>query len=367
MAINFRWALVFLGILAPVYAQNPTATLVGTVRDTTGAVIAGAPITLRNTGTNDTRTVHSGASGEYTIPNLAAGSYAAMVRQAGFRTLQIGDIELQIDQTVRIDFKLEVGSISESIEVTATVSLLNTENAAKGDVMESPEIGEMPLNGRDFGDLAFLVPGVAPQAEGGQGSGMNINGARSDNTNFMIDGFNNQTRKSGFAQARPNLDALQEFKMQTSGFSAEYGRLSGGVMNMVLKSGANQPHGTLFEFLRNDIVDARSFFERDKAPLRRNQFGGMLGGPVWIPKLYNGRDRTFFLFSWESYRQSTASTVLTRVPTELERAGNFSAARNAEGPARRQLPGRHHPGLASQRHRAESGVVLSATQPDRRL
>src|SRR5262249_55271885 len=153
--------------------------------------------------------------------------------------------------------------------------------------------------------------------QGGQGSALNINGARADNTNFIIDGFNDQNPRGAAAQARPNIDALQEFKMQTSGYSAEYGRLAGGVQNMVLKSGTNQLHGTICEFLRNDLFDARNFFDDEKTKLRRNQFGGVVGGPVWIPKLYNGRNRTFFLFSEESYRQILGNTKLSRVPTDL--------------------------------------------------
>lgn len=317
-------AILLPSFLICAFAQNPTATVVGTVKDATGALIAGVEIRIRNVETNNVQVAQTDAQGEYTIPNLAAGNYEAMVQHPGFHALKETGIELQIEQTARLEFKLDVGAVSESIEVTASVPLVNTENAVKGDVMVSQEVAEMPLNGRDFNDLAFLVPNVLPKAQGANGSALNINGARSDNTNFIIDGFNDQNPRGATAQARPNLDALQEFKMQTSGFSAEYGRLAGGVMNMVLKSGANQPHGTLFEFLRNDFFDARSFFDQDKTKLRRNQFGGMLSGPVRIPKIFNGQDRTFFLFSWESYRQSTGTTSLTRVPTALERKGNFS-------------------------------------------
>jgi hypothetical protein len=310
--------------LAPVLAQNPTATIVGTIRDATGAVIAGASIGVRNTETNDVRTAQAGAEGEFTLPNLPAGIYEVTVRHTGFRTLIEKNLELQLEQVARLDLKLEVGGVAETIEVTATIPLLNTENAVKGEVMVAQEVVEMPLNGRDFNDLSFLTPNVVPAAQGGAGSALNINGARADNTNFIIDGFNDQNPKGAAAQARPNIDALQEFKMQTGNFSAEYGRLAGGVVNMVLKSGANAPHGTLFEFVRNYMFDARGFFDPEVAPLRRNQFGGLLSGPVWIPKVYNGRNRTFFLFSWESYRNGTSDTTLARVPTLLERQGNFT-------------------------------------------
>ncbi len=189
----------------------------------------------------------------------------------------------------------------------------------------------MPLNGRDFNDLAFLVPGVQPAEQGGKGSPYVINGARADASNVIIDGLNDENPRDAGAQARPPLDSLQEFKLETSGYSAEYGRLAGGVVNMVLRSGSNQIHGSLFEFVRNDLFDARNFFDVQKSELRRNQFGGTLGGPIVIPKLYNGHDRTFYLVSWESYRQVEGSNSIGVVPTALERQGNFSQSRDATG------------------------------------
>ena len=152
----------------------------------------------------------------------------------------------------------------------------------------------MPLDGRDFEELAFYVPGVSRQAPGGSGSNLSINGARTDNTNYNLDGFSNRELRKGKAQVRPPIDSVQEFKVQVSGYSAEYGRFAGGVVNMVLKSGSNRLHGIASEYMRNDLFDARNFFDAGKSKLRRNQFGGSLDGPVSIPKLYNGRDRTFF-------------------------------------------------------------------------
>ena len=312
-------------------AQTPTATLVGRVEDATGAVIPGAGIQVRNVNTNLSRKVMSGAAGDFTVPNLAPGKYHVTVECAGFKRLEQTGLELQVDQTARLILKMQVGALAESIEVTAAVPAINTENAVQGEVIVSQELLEMPLDGRDFGDLAYLVPGVDRTAESGQGSGYAVNGARSDNTNFVVDGFNNQDPRSGDVQARPPLESMQEFKMQTTGYSAEFGRLAGGVVNMALKSGANQPHGSLFEFLRNDQFDARNFFVAQKAKLRRNQFGGTLSGPVTIPKLYSGRDRTFFLFSWESYRETVGLTRLGRVPTDLERQGDFSQTLDADG------------------------------------
>ncbi len=306
------------------WAQVPSATLLGRIEDPSGAPIPGASIRLTAKATGETRQTSSSDQGDYALTNVPPGVYTLVVEQAGFKKAQEDEIELQVDQQLRLDLKLVVGDVSETIEVTASVPLLNTENASKGEVIASVEITEMPLEGRDFNDLTFMVPGVARRAQGGSGSALNINGARSDNTNFLIDGFTNNSMRGGGAQARPPIDALQEYKLQTTGYPAEYGRLAGGVMNMVLKTGSNRVHGTLFEFFRNDKMDARNFFDRDKSKLRRNQFGGTIHGPVSIPKLYRGRNRTFFLGSWESYRQVQGVNRLGRVPTDLELAGDFS-------------------------------------------
>ena len=218
----------------------------------------------------------------------------------------------------------------------------------------------MPLNGRDFNDLAFMVPGVQTAEEGGKGSPYVVNGARADASNVTVDGFNNQNPRDAGAQARPPLESLQEFKLQTSGYSAEYGRLAGGVVTMALKSGGNRFHGSIFEYLRNDLFDARNFFDAGKSKLRRNQFGASVSGPVVLPKLYDGHDKTFFLVSWESFRGIAGSSSLGVIPTDLERAGDFSKSLDATGKliplkdplasgsctatvSHRLLPRKHHP------------------------
>jgi hypothetical protein len=230
-----------------------------------------------------------------------------------------------------VDARLEVGGVSESVEITASVPLINTETSSRGDVITPREITEMPLNGRDFNDLAFTVPGVQPAEERAKGAPYSINGARADASNIIIDGLNDENPRDAGSQARPPLDSLQEFKLLTSGYSAEYGRLAGGVVSMVLKSGGNQVRGALSEYLRNDLFDARNFFDVAKSALRRNQFGGTFSGPLLIPKTYDGHDRTFFLFSWESFRQVQGSNSLGVVPTALERAGDFSQSFDATG------------------------------------
>src|SRR5579859_1441226 len=306
-------------------AQEPTATLVGRVTDASHSAIIDAEIKVRNINTNQTRTGRSGSAGEYTISNLLPGFYEVTIDKAGFKELREANLELKADQTARLDAPLEVGAVSQSIEVNAQTPLINSETSSKGDVVAPQEIAEIPLNGRDFNDLAFTVPGVQPGEQGAKGSAYVTNGARADASNVIIDGFNDQSARDAGVQVSPPLDALQEFKFQTSGYSSEYGRLAGGVVNMLLKSGGNRLHGSLFEYVRNDMFDARNFFDLNgKNKLRRNQFGGTLTGPVVIPKLYNGHDRTFFMVSWESQRQVQGSPSLTTVPTLLERQGNFS-------------------------------------------
>ncbi len=312
-------------------AQTPTATLVGRITDPSGAGVIGASVKVRNVNTNDVRTVQAQAEGEFTVANLEPGLYEVTVEKQGFKQVRQRSLELQVGQTARIDIALEVGSVSQSIEVTAAAPVVNTENATRGDVIAPNEIAEMPLNGRDFNDLAFLVAGVQPAEQSAKGSPYVVNGARADASNVTIDGLNDFNPRDAGAQARPPLDSLQEFKLQTSGFSAEYGRLAGGVVTMALKSGGNDLHGAVFEFVRNDLFDARSFFDAAKSELRRNQFGATVTGPVTIPKLYNGRDKTFFLASWESERQVSGSTNLGVVPSLLERQGDFSQSYDATG------------------------------------
>ena len=286
--------------------------------DDTGAVIPGATVTITNTGTNDVRESSTGAEGAYTFTNLAPGEYVFGASSEGFRQYVQQGIVLATGQTLRIDATLEIGAVTESITVDAQLVTLNTENGTiKGDVIVQEEIQELPLAGRDFTDLAFFTPGVIPRAEGGQGSALNVNGARASNTNFFVDGFDNRNARGAAAQVRPNIDAMQEFKMEVSGYSAEYGRMAGGILNMSLRSGTNELHGNLNYFLRNDINDARGFFEQDKNKLRQNQFAATAAGPIV-------KNKTFFMMSYEGMRRIQDTTQLTRVPTALERSGDFS-------------------------------------------
>ncbi len=340
-------------------AQSNTATVTGSVTDSTSAAIPGAGVTIRNTGTNWERKMQTGADGVFTIVNLPPGDYELLVDSDGFRRYVKRGIVLQVGQILRSDVALELGMVSESVSVDASIVAINTENGTiKGDVIVQEEIQELPLAGRDFTDLAFFTPGVVPKAEGGQGSGLNINGARASNTNFYVDGFDNRNARGAAAQTRPNIDALQEFKMEVSGYSAEYGRMAGGILNMVLRSGTNKFHGNVNYFVRNDLLDARGFFERDKTILRQHQFAGTMTGPII-------RNRTFFLVSFEGLRAKQEATRLSRVPTPLERAGDYSQSVNING-GQLYLFDRLRSGACNARNRAACfpGNIVPASRFD---
>ncbi len=303
------------------FGQSNLATLTGTVTDTDGGVIPGADVTVINTGTAVSRDQSTNEVGSFTFPALIPGDYQLIVTSDGFQQHVEQGIILRTADNRRVDVMLQIGQVTESVTVDAQMVTLNTENGMiKGDVIVQEEIQELPLNGRDFTDLAFFVPGVVPRGSA-QGSFASINGARPTNTNFYVDGFDNRNVQGGAAQVRPNIDALQEFKMEVSGYSAEYGRMAGGILNMSLRSGTNDLHGKVSYFLRNDVLDARAFFEGEKTKLNQNQFSATAHGPIV-------KNKTFFMLSYELQRRNQEQTRLGRVPTEMEQAGDFSRTIN---------------------------------------
>ena len=317
------WVSALLG-------QTPSASVVGRVVDASGAVVPGVTIKISNLDTNRTYRGLSNGAGDYTVPYLTPGRYAQEASSAGFRDYKRSEFTLQVDQELRLDIKLEVGATNETVTVTDTPPALNTESGMRGDVTTNAEITEMPLNGRNFTDLAYLTGGVLPPGSGADGQ-FAVNGARADNVSSLVDGMNNtQRRNTGFVVGPP-LESIQEFKMITSGFSAEYGRFAGGVLSVATKSGANRVRGSLYEFLRNSALNARNYFDAGKSKVIQNQFGATLSGPIFLPKVYNGHDRTFFLVSWESLRQISGSTQRGIVPQPQMLQGNFAGAVDAFG------------------------------------
>src|SRR5262245_50829543 len=331
-----NYALAIVLLLAAVTAstaaigQTPSAGVMGRVTDANGAVIPGAIIKVTNLETNISQKTVANESGDFVLPYLNPASYALEAQAGGFRTYKRDNFSLAVSQTLRMDIRLEVGAATETVTITDAPSALNTETGARGEVTISAEIAELPLDGRNFSDLALLTGGVIPRGDGGDGS-FAVNGGRGDNTGFLLDGMNNTQRRNTGVIINPPIESIQEFKMLTSGFSAEYGRYAGGMLTAVTKSGTNRLHGSLYEFLRNDVFDAKGYFDPERLKLRRHQFGATVSGPVWLPKIYDGRNRTFFLFAWDSLRQIDGNAERVLVPTPEMLRGDFSKATDAAG------------------------------------
>ncbi len=316
--------------------------ITGEIKDASGGVVVGATVTATNLGTNARRATTTNGAGVYSFPSLVPGNYSLKVEMQGFRTVARGDIQLQVQQTARIDFTLQVGQVTEIVEVTGGAPLLATENATVGTVVEIKQILDLPLNGRNFLHLIAMTPNVsfgfasAGQAGSRQGGSrvdqnFSIAGQRGMFNHFTLDGVENTDVNFNTYVLLPSIDVLQEFKVQTGVYPAEFGRAASQV-NVSTKSGTNNYHGALFEFLRNDRIDAKSYaFTTNrpaKDPFKWNQYGFYLGGPVRIPKLFNGRDRLFFSSNFEGYRDRKQLRGFYSVPSAAMRDGNFSELTN---------------------------------------
>jgi hypothetical protein len=331
------WLAAFCMPLSVFGQGSSEGTITGTVIDPSGAPIASAQISLRSLQTNSVRESKTNSSGEFTIPSLPVDTYELTVGATGFQSVHVRDIKLDVNATRRVDVGLTVGQVSESVTVEASTPLLNTENSTTGQIIESKRVTELPLNGRNFQQLQLLTPGSVStnnfQTSQGMGGGasslttnstMNIaNGGRPGQVLFLIDGSNASNQNGRGLIQQPAIDEIQEFKVQTSNMSAEFGYGSSAVI-VSIKSGTNNLHGAGWEFLRNDAMDARSFFATRVEPLKRNQFGANVGGPVLIPKLYNGKNKTFWFFSYEGLRLRQAASSAATVPTAQMRNGDLS-------------------------------------------
>jgi hypothetical protein len=330
------WVLV---VSCVVWAQTPTAEFTGTVTDATGAVVGGARVTVTNLSTNLQRVITTNSAGVYDAPALPPGTYSVRVELAGFRSEVRNNIEVQVGQVARLNFTLQVGNVTETVEVQAEAPTLDTETTTVGTVIERRRIEELPLNGRNYLQLASLIPGsttyAPPIGQTGTRMGgaraafsLNVAGARTNFNSYSLDGVVNTDPNFGTYLFQPSVDALQEFKVETSTYGAEYGHGIGQV-NVITKSGTNEYHGTLFEFLRNAKLDARNYFDNPNNPIppfKRNQFGFVLGGPIQIPHVVNGRDKLFFFVNYEGLRQRKALTSLSTLPFAEDRTGDFSGS-----------------------------------------
>lgn len=313
-----------------------TGAIHGTIRDPSGAVQVGRRVAVTNIETNQVRVVDSGETGQYTALLLPSGTYTVRVEAPGFKTFLQQNIVVAVNTDVEANVDLELAEASAEITVRSESTLVQTATSNLVHVVEKQRIVDLPLNGRNVLQLTTLAPGVVSSgAAGGTIQGatvgqgfynvvVSVNGSRGNGNNYLLDNVDNNDNYTNINAPMPNPDAVMEFSLQASSFDAQYGRALGGVVNVVTKSGTNQPHGSLFEFLRNYKLNAANFFSgRDS--LKRNQFGGSFGAPVWIPKLYSGKDRTFFFTSYQGTRQRTASSALAIAASPAMQSGDFSA------------------------------------------
>ncbi|MEO7649678.1 MAG: carboxypeptidase regulatory-like domain-containing protein [Bryobacteraceae bacterium] len=336
MRRQFGTVVIFFIFAAAMHAQRITATLLGDVVDATGASVAAAKVIARNVGTSAERTTQTDDRGGYRMEFLPAGRYDVTVEHAGFRRRIFTGVEMQVDQNVRIDARLEVGDVVQEVSIQASVSLVQTDSSSVSSVIERRQVQDLPLNGRQFLQLAFLVPGAVPSPPGSRqatergtlGSAINFNGMREGSNLFLIDGTLNTDPNFNTFVISPNVDSIQEFRVETNSYSSEFGQQAGGQINLITRGGANQYHGSAFEYLRNSALDAKNLFDRpapDKIPpFRQNQFGGTVGGKIL-------RDKTFFFGSYEGFRVVRAQTLTATLPDAQLRNGNFSNRINAQG------------------------------------
>jgi hypothetical protein len=333
-----RFCVLALVASAILQAQTFTASLQGTVTDSTGAIVPNARITLVNEATNVNRVKSTDSRGAYLFTLLPPGSYKMTVAMTGFQTSVRSGVVLQVQQQADVDVVLNVGDVTTTVAVEGEAPRLDAVSATLGRVVENRSVQNMPLTSRSVLDLANLAPGVVGSA-GGTGSNFVSNGVRNSQSDVLIDGVTAAVHEQGGGATdvkfRPTVELVQEFKLQTNSFSAEYGFTGGAVVNVVTRSGTNQIHGSAFDFLRNSALNANAFFSnRAGRPIvasRRNQFGGAVGGPVYIPKLYNGRNKTFFFFHHEGTKAASQATSTQTLPTLLERSGDFTQTLDSGG------------------------------------
>jgi outer membrane receptor protein involved in Fe transport len=326
--MNFKTTLFTLVFSAfGLHAQFDSAAVLGSVKDSSGARMPGVSVSLRNTATGVAATAKTDANGDYQFPTVRIGPYQLTAEFPGFASALVQDIVLQVNARQRVDVVMSVGAVSDKVVVTGAVELLETDSSEKGQVVDSEQIENLPLNGRAYSDLALLAPGVSESNQNGIGTtaregSFNVNGLRNTANNFQLDGVDNNaygTSNQGFSSqvVQVSPDAVAEFKVQTNTYSAEYGRSGGAVINASYKSGTNDIHGSLWDFNRNTALNATGFFKPTggvKPSLNRHQFGGTVGGPI-------RRDRTFYFADYEGFRQSQKTLVYTTIPTAAQRQG----------------------------------------------
>ena len=330
-------------------ALAQTAQVTGRITDQAGAIVPGAQITVTNLATSVSRETVSNSEGYFTLPLLPPANYRVTIKKEGFKPVQQNSVTLQVEQVLRLDYALETGALTETVSITATTTAaLETETSALGKVVDQQRIQNLPLLGRNPYSLVALVPGARPSAglndlpvDQISQSFVSINGARGNQNEYLLDGAPNTAAAQNQPVVFVNPDAVQEFKVETNSFSAQHGRAGGGVFNIVTRSGTNSFHGTAYDYLRNDALNANTFFGNraglKRPPFKYNQFGATIGGPIDFPERvfgpmkYAGKNRSFFFGSYEAVRFSQGGSFISSVPTLLQRAGDFSQTKNAAG------------------------------------
>lgn len=314
-------------------AQTTNAAIVGTVADPSGAAVSGATVTVTNSATGVSRDVKTSGTGEYRVFPLAPGTYRVAASMAGFKTKVQPEVVLEVAASMKVDLTLEVGEVRETVEVSGAPPILQTQETSVGTTVTRSELARLPVNGRNYTRLILLVPGTSDRTKNqkqGAFSGTDtysVNGQRGQDNNYTIDGVDNNFLMMNSPGGSPPMDSIQEFRVMT-GTSAEFGRSAGANVNMAIKSGSRDFHGSAYEYLRNDKLDANEFFANrsgtGKVPFRQNQYGISLGGPVYIPKLLKDREKTFWFINWEGFRSRRGSTSISTVPVQAQREGDFS-------------------------------------------
>ena len=315
-------------------AQNANGRITGVITDPQGAVIPAARVTVTNSATHLSRTTESGADGTYQVLDLPIGTYTVTAEHSGFTKVVLADQQLLINQTLRVDIPMSIGQTSETVMVEGSGVTVETINSTIGQSVTGRPVQELPLNGRNVLDLALTLPGVVETNPDSNAAGTySVAGGRSDSVTFLLDGGMNNNLLDNGVVLNPNPDTIAEFKVLQNNYTAEYGRNSGGIISVVTKSGTNDLHGSLFDFVRNDAFNANSFFNNQQnlpvPVLKRQQYGATLGGPITIPKIVNGRDRLFFFVGFQGQRQTaTGINPGVTVYTPAESNGDFSHAAN---------------------------------------
>ncbi|MDQ1472881.1 MAG: hypothetical protein QOJ99_4361 [Bryobacterales bacterium] len=340
------WGVALSAVLfcAEASAQLSTATVTGIIHDSTGGVVSAGKVLLRNLDTSVETRAESNTSGNYVFLNILPGRYSLEASSQGFQTSKIPELNLAVNQTATLDFTLQVGAMQQTVTVEASGELVQAATSELGTVVSERQVVDLPLNGRNFTQLLSLTPGVAPisvsQNSGGFGnvaSGTQfsfpaINGQTNRSNFFLTDGLNNQGAFSSTYAVPPIIDAIGEFKVNSHNDQTEFGGVLGGIINVSTKSGTNDLHGSAWEFLRNNEFNARNTFLASPSVFRQNQFGVAAGGPVWIPKLYNGRNKTFFFAAYEGFEYTRAANAFKHLPTDAELSGNLTGQAQAFNP-----------------------------------